>query len=188
MAKIDTFRANLAGGGARPSQFEVNLIFPFWVQDGSGASSAGKFLINAATLPSSVISSIEVPFRGRIAKIAGERQFANWNVTVLNDNDFYIRRALERWSKGILEHSETKGMVSPNSYTTQMQVHQLDRNDRKIKSYQFYNCFPQNIQEIQLDFGATSRIEEFQVEFSVDYWETDEAINAGGISDFGQFM
>lgn len=178
MARIDQFRAMLSGGGARPSQFKVMLAFPAWVGGGT-AARAGEFLVNATALPASVITPIEVPFRGRIAKIAGERQFANWNVTVLNDNDFLIKNALERWSKGILEHSSTNGRLAPTSYTTDMVVQQLDRNDVMIKEYKFFNCFPQNIQEIQLDFAATTQIEQFQVEFSVDYWET------AGVSAFG---
>lgn len=169
MAKIDDFRAQLIGGGARPSQFKVMLTFPDWVVAG-GAAKAGEFLIKAAALPASTIQPIDVPFRGRIAKLAGERMFANWNVVVLNDNDFLIRNALERWSKGILEHEQTNGRVSPSSYTSQLVVQQLDRNDVAIKQYTFYNCFPQTISEVQLDFGDTTQIEQFQCEFSIDYW------------------
>jgi hypothetical protein len=167
MANIDQFRSMLSGGGARPSQFRVTLNIP----GDNAATYSGSFLIKAATLPASIITPIDVPFRGRVAKVAGERQFANWNVTVLNDNDFLIRNSLERWSRDILDHSSTGGMLAPASYITDMYVEQLDRNDFPIKSYKFFNCFPQQISEIQLDFGATTQIEEFQVEFSVDYWE-----------------
>ena len=176
MARIDDFRAKLSGGGARPSQFRVMLTFPTWVAAG-GVASSGIFLINTASLPASTITPIEVPFRGRIAKIAGERQFANWNVTVLNDNDFSIRNALEMWSKGILEHDDTAGILAPTAYTSDLIVQQLDRNDLVIKEYKFFNCFPQAISEIRLDFGATTQIEEFGVEFSIDYWMT---AGAGG--------
>jgi hypothetical protein len=170
MARIDDFRARLAGGGARPSQFKVMLTFPSWVTAGLSAGFAGEFLIKTTSLPASIITPIDVPFRGRIAKIAGEKQFANWNVTVLNDNDFLIRNALEVWSQGILENSTTVGRMAPSSYTSDMVVQQLDRNDFVLKEYKFFNCFPQNVAEIGLDFGATTQIEEFQVEFSIDYW------------------
>lgn len=171
MAKIDDFRAQLIGGGARPSQFQVMLTFPEWVTRGAGAASTAQFMIKAASLPASIIQPIDVPFRGRIAKIAGERQFANWTVQIYNDNDFLIRDALEEWSKGILQHSETHGRLPPSSYARELIVHQLDRNDLILKTYKFFNCFPQQIQEIQLDYGMTTQIEEYQVEFSVDYWE-----------------
>ena len=169
MARIDDFRAKLVGGGARASQFKVMLTFPTWVA-AAGAASSGEFLIKAASLPASTITPIEVPFRGRIAKIAGERQFANWNITVLNDNDFTIRNALENWSKGILEHDATNGRLAPNEYTTDLIVQQLDRNNKSVKEYKFFNCFPQAISPIALDFGQTNQIEEFEVEFSIDYW------------------
>lgn len=168
MALINDFRAQLAGGGARPSQFRVTLNIP----GESQANNAAKFLVRSAVLPASNITPIEVPFRGRFAKIAGERQFANWTVTVLNDNDFLIRAALENWSHDILSHSTTNGKLAPSSYTCDMIVEQLDRNDLVLREYKFYNCFPQNIQEINLDFGSTAQIEEYQVEFSVDFWET----------------
>lgn len=178
MARIDQFRAVLAGGGARPSQFVVSLTFPTWVAAGT-AGQAGQFLVKATTLPASTITPIDVPFRGRIAKIAGERMFSNWQVTVLNDNDFLIRDALERWSAGILNHSRTNGIVAPTEYTADMFVTQLDRNDNALKTYRFFNCYPQNISEIGLDFGNTNQVEEFGVEFSVDYWTaetTDQSV------------
>jgi hypothetical protein len=170
MAKIDSFRAFLAGGGARPSQFQVDIIFPKYVTvPVSGA--AVQFLVKAASLPASIVAPIDVPFRGRITKIAGERQFANWNVTILNDNDFNIRNALEQWSNGMLNHTATNGIVKPLDYSTDLYVTQLDRNDNPIKKYKFVNCYPQQIGEIGLDFGNVSQIEEYPVEFSVDYWE-----------------
>ena len=170
MSSINTFRAQLAGGGARPSHFRVVLTFPAFAQAGQAAAK-GEFMIKSTSLPASIISPIEVPFRGRVTKVAGERQFANWNITVLNDTDFAIRDAFERWSKGILAHSETTGRLASSTYQQDMLVQQLDRNDKVIKEYKFFNTFPQNISEIGLDFGATTQIEEFQVELSLDYWE-----------------
>lgn len=170
MAKIDSFRSYLSGGGARPSQFRVHMRFPDFVQTPIN-TNAVQYLVKAASLPASIIIPIDVPYRGRVAKIAGERQFANWNVTILNDNDFMLRNAMEQWSSGTLNHTQTNGMLAPKSYATDMYVDQLDRNDNIVKTYKFVNCFPQQISEIQLDFGNVNQIEEFQVEFSVDYWE-----------------
>jgi hypothetical protein len=177
MAKIDSFRAFLSGGGARPSQFMVSINFPSWVTVPVNGAAV-QFLVKAASLPASIITPIDVPFRGRIAKVAGERQFANWNVTVLNDNDFSIRNALEQWSNGALNHTQTNGRVKPLDYSADLFVTQLDRNDVSIKTYKFVNCFPQQIGEIGLDFGNVAQIEEFPVEFSVDYWEVVDANTA----------
>ena len=171
MARIDDFRSILTGGGARASQFRVVLDFPRWVDFGDSVYK-GIFLVKAASLPASTISPIEVPYRGRITKVAGERQFANWNVTILNDNDFMIRNALEQWSSGILNHTATNGRLKSLDYQTDMRVEQFDRNENVIKTYYMHNCHPQNIGEIGLDFGNTNSIEEYQVEFSVDYWTT----------------
>lgn len=171
VARIDDFRAELTGGGARASQFRVILQFPEWVNYGDSVYK-GEFLINATALPASTISPIEVPYRGRITKVAGERQFANWNVTILNDNDFLIRTALEQWSAGILNHTATNGRLRSLDYQTDMTVQQLDRNENVIKSYKMHNCYPQNISEIALSFANTNSIEEYQVEFSIDYWTT----------------
>lgn len=170
MARIDDFRATLVGGGARPSQFRVDLNFPNFISTGNASINAGSFLVKASSLPASIVSPIDVPFRGRIAKIAGERQFQNWNVTVLNDNNFLIRNAMEIWSASVLEHAHTNGLVAPRTYVVDMQVTQLDRNDNPLKTYIFHNCWPQVVSEIGLDFGNTGAIEEFNVEFSVDYW------------------
>jgi hypothetical protein len=171
MARIDSFRAQLSGGGARPSQFKVILTFPTWVA-GTDAAIKGEFLVKATSLPASTITPIPVPFRGRVTKLAGEREFQNWNVTVINDNDFLIRNAMERWSRGVIEHQSTTGRLASATYQTDMVVQQLDRNDNILKQYKYFNCFPQVVSEIQLDFGATTQIEEFNVEFSVDYWDT----------------
>jgi hypothetical protein len=168
--RIDQFRAMLSGGGARPTQFKVMLTFPEWVA-GNDAAVKGEFLVKAASLPASTIQPIDVPFRGRPIKLAGERVFQNWNVTIINDNDFLIRNALERWSKGVLDHRTVTGLLEPLSYERDLIVQQLDRNDNEIKTYKMFNCWPQAISEIQLDYGASTNIEEFQVEFSVDEWD-----------------
>ena len=173
MARIDDFRAFLTQGGARPTQFRVNLAFPQNLSGANGAAASAVFMCTATSLPASTIQTIEVPYRGRTVKLAGERQFQNWQVRVLNDSNFLIRKALEVWSAGILEHSSTSGAVVPLSYVVPMEVVQLDRNDMELRKYKFHNCFPTNISEISLDFGQVSQIEEFNVEFSVDYWTVE---------------
>ena len=175
MAKIDSFRSFITDGGVRPSQFRVELAWPTGLANPNQGNStqAGIFLVNATTLPASTIVPIEVPFRGRMAKVAGERQFANWNVTIINDGAFLIRGALERWSNLIIQHEATNGIIPPTAYTSEMAVTQLDRNDKVLRKYTMVNCWPSQISEIQLSFSNTNSIEEYQVEFSVDYWTAD---------------
>jgi hypothetical protein len=175
LARIDDFRAHLAQGGARPTQFKVNLSFPtgIGVEGIGGAAYAATFMCSSASIPASTIQSIDVPYRGRTVKLAGERVFQNWQVRVLNDGNFAIRKALESWSAQILSHESTTGFMQPNSYVSDMEVVQLDRDDMELRKYRFHNCFPTNISEISLDFGQITQIEEFNVEFSVDYWTVD---------------
>lgn len=173
MARIDDFRAFLTQGGARPTQFRVNLSFPTALGIDSTAAFSGVFMCTATSLPASNIQTIEVPYRGRQVKLAGERVFQNWQVRILNDSNFVIRKALEDWSAQILQHGSTFGITVPVLYAVDMEVVQLDRNELELRKYKFHNCFPTNISEISLDFGAVTQIEEFNVEFSVDYWTVD---------------
>jgi len=173
MARIDDFRAFLTQGGARPTQFRVNLAFPSVLGLDTSAATAGVFMCSATSLPASSIQPIEVPYRGRNIKIAGERQFQNWQVRILNDSNFLIRKQLELWSSLVLEHGATNGFVRPTDYAVDMQVVQLDRNEVELRTYTFHNCWPQNLSDINLDFGAITQIEDFNVEFSVDYWTVD---------------
>ncbi len=179
MARIDDFRSYLTQGGARPSQFEVLLSFPT-IDGVNDAAQHAKFMCVAASLPASTIQPIEVPFRGRMIKIAGERSFQNWQVTIMNDGNFVIRAALEKWSQAILNHGSSAGIVAPKDYVRNLEVKQLGRSDAyeaeetTQRHYVFHNCYPINISEIALDFGDTNTIERFNVEFSVDYWTTKD--------------
>lgn len=173
MARIDDFRAFLTQGGARPTQFRVNLAFPSALGLNTSAAEHGVFMCSATSLPASTIQSIEVPYRGRQVKLAGERMFQNWQVRVLNDSNFLIRKQLELWSSRVLQHGSTAGVTVPTLYAVDMEVVQLDRNELELRKYKFHNAWPTNISDINLDFGAVSQIEEFTVEFSVDYWTVD---------------
>ena len=194
---ISQFKGQLAGGGVRPNLFEVTLNFP----NGSGQSlsfmsndtqptaaeqqiaTAGvadkiPFLVKAAALPASNISPVEVPFRGRVLKVAGERTFDTWTVTVLNDTDFRIRTSMEQWMNGISRLTNGSGEVNPSDYTADANVDQLGRNGEIHRRYNFVGLFPTNISEIPLSFDTTDTIEEFTVEFQVLYWTVAAITNA----------
>jgi hypothetical protein len=109
MADIADFKAQMTGGGARPNQFRVELIFPSYVVAGILASAQAQFLCKAAQLPASTIENIPVQYRGRAVNFAGERTFAPWTVTVYNDTNFNVRNAMERWSNGIQNYQTTNG-------------------------------------------------------------------------------
>ena len=167
MANIDEFKAKLVGGGARSNMFKVICNFP--VATGGDAELA-SFMIKNAALPASVISPIEIPFRGRKLKIAGDRTFEPWTITVLNDTNFSIRDSFERWMNSINEHVNNTGIATPLDYQTDMTVQQLDKSEEVVKSYEFRGVFPTNISQIDLDMAAEGAIEEFTVELNYQYW------------------
>ena len=180
---IDDFKANVAGDFARPNLFHVDLNFPQGVINNAALIELGKFTVRAANLPSSQIGVIEVPFRGRTLKIAGDRTFEPWTVTIQNDSGFVLRTAFELWASSIQAYNENFTSAGglgdaddATGYFADMTVHQLARDVKDgespkiLKSYKFYNVFPSNIAAIDLDFGNNDAIEEFTVELQTQYW------------------
>jgi len=166
---IDDFKAKLKGGGARPNLFKATINFPAYAQ---GDVEITSFMCKAAQLPASIMGIIEVPFRGRQLKIAGDRTFETWSPTILNDTDFVVRNAMERWMNGINAHSANTGLVAPADYSADLVVEQLDRDETVLKRYNFRGCFPTNISAIDLAYETNDAIEEFTVDFQVQYWES----------------
>jgi len=167
---VDDFKSKLRGGGARPNLFQATVNFPGYA---GGDVELTSFLCKAAQLPASVMNVIEIPFRGRQLKIAGDRTFETWSVTVLNDTDFSIRNAMERWMNGINAHQSNTGLVNPVDYQADLIVDQLDRNGNVLKRYNFRGCFPTNVSSIDVSYETVDAVEEFTVEFQVQYWESD---------------
>ena len=203
---IDSFKSKLVGGGARPNLFEVLLNFPTGTKgDTSDFDEKARFLVKAANLPASNITPIDVPFRGRKLKIAGDRTFDVWTITVINDTDFAIRNAMERWMNGMNNLQNATGETTPNDYQTDAYVYQLGRNgiaaensktgtarldgpkngDKVpvLKAYKFHGIFPTNISAIELSYDQPDTIEEFTVDLQVQWWD---ALNPDGKSMFAE--
>jgi hypothetical protein len=200
---ISAFKTRLAGGGARPNLFEVALDdFPAEVaaQWDTEAKTDFRFLCKAAALPASNVAPIDVPFRGRILKVAGDRTFDTWTVTVINDEDFKIRHAFESWMNLLSKLDNATGATNPTSYMKNAIVYQLGRSNQKegtkvvnsvtaqgpgfgatgegqatvLRSYKFYDIFPTNVSAIDLSYDSSDTIEEFTVEFQVQYFEIND--------------
>lgn len=167
---VDDFKSKLKGGGARPNLFNCKVNFPAYAL---GDAELTSFMCKAANLPSSQTGLITVPFRGRQLKIAGDRTFETWTVTVINDTDFAVRDAMERWMNGINSHNANTGFNDPAEYQTDLSVEQLDKDGIILKTYNFRSCFPTNISAIELSYETVDAIEEFTVEFQVQYWESN---------------
>tara|TARA_A100001201_G_scaffold3357_1_gene7740 strand:+ start:4011 stop:4610 length:600 start_codon:yes stop_codon:yes gene_type:complete len=177
---ISDFKSKLSGGGARPNLFEVVLSFPDLARPANQAEvlEKSRFLVKAAALPASTIASVDVPFRGRILKVAGDRTFETWTITVINDVDFSIRSAFEKWMNTINKMTDATGLTDPNTYYKDAVVKQLDRNGGVLRSYKFWDIFPTNISTIDLNYETTDTIQEFTVEMQVHYWEAFRGTDA----------
>ena len=179
---IQAFKSTLVGGGARPNLFEVK--FGATLPGGNLDADKMSMLCKAASLPASNIAPIEVPFRGRIFKVAGDRTFDTWSLTIINDIDFSIRNSMEAWMKYIGQHADASGATDPDDYQIDADVVQYsrvpadlttvqgtgDQNMNVAKAYKFYGLFPTNISAIDLSYDTGDTIEEFTVEFQVQYW------------------
>ena len=184
---IDKFKSRLTGGIARPNLFEVVLAFPDGTVDESVSDIDPKtrFLVKAAALPASNIAPISVPFRGRQLKIAGDRTFDEWTITVINDTDFAIRGSFERWMNSMSKVSDNAGNINPEDYTKDAYVYQLGRagvdagsqssqaNMPILRTYKFYSVFPTNVSQIDLSYDSSDAVEEFTVTLQVQWWEAD---------------
>ena len=179
---ITDFKSKMAGGGARPNLFEVELVFPDPIAIENDVKEKSRFLVKAAQLPASNITPIEVNFRGRILKIAGDRTFDTWTVTIINDVDFAIRSAMEKWMNFINKMEDATGAQDPAAYQPDAYVHQLDRDGSTLRSYKFHDVFPTNISAVDLSYETVDSVEEFTVEFQVQWWEAIKGTgaNAGG--------
>jgi len=182
LRKITDFKSKLSGGGARPNLFEVELAFPGAVGVDNDTLQKARFLVKAAALPASTVAPIDVPFRGRILKIAGDRTFETWTITVINDVDFSIRSAFEKWMNTINKMNDGTGLTDPEAYQADAYVYQLARDGGILISYHFYDVFPTNISTIDLSYETTDTIEEFTVELQVQWWEASRGTSpsAGG--------
>ena len=184
LRKITDFKSKLTGGGARPNLFEVELAFPDSISIDNDVKDKSRFLVKAAALPASNITPIDINFRGRILKIAGDRTFDTWTITVINDTDFAIRSAFEKWMNVINKLSYATGFNDPSEYQEDAFVHQLDRDGSTLRTYKFFDIFPTNISQMDLSYETIDTVEEFTVELQVLYWESIKGVgaNAGGES------
>ena len=174
---IEDFKAVLQGGGVRPTMFEVELTFPETVvSDPNLATNEGTFLIKASNLPASNVGLIDVPFRGRKLKVSGDRTFDDWNISVINDVSFGLRKSFEEWSERVQNHNYALGSTTLDDYYASAIVRQLDRDGSQLRAYRFEGIWPKNVAEIALDFNSTDEVEEYGVVFAVQYWS---AIRSG---------
>jgi len=176
---VTEFIGNLTGDGARPNLFAVTLIFPQLpgITDSSAASQKVTFMAKATQLPGSTIGTVTQNYFGRQLKFAGNRTFADWSLTIINDEDFFVRAALEEWMNAINSHVgnvRTVGAVSATQYQVDAKVDQYSKDGQSVlKSYSIIGMFPVDLAPIDLDWGNNDTIEEFGATFAYQFWESD---------------
>jgi len=159
--------------GVRPNMFEVSIQFPDTAQ--ADDTEIVTYMCKSAALPSSNVGVIEVPFRGRTVKIAGDRTFDNWSATFINDKDFKTRSYFEKWLEQINSHqANTAGIIDPTQYGRTVTVKQLEKDDSTggevVRSYKLWYAFPTSASAIDLAYDSNDQIEEFSIEFQYSYW------------------
>jgi len=183
---VERFKSSLTNGGARPNQFMVQLSFPTYVTGQALAVARAPFLVSVAELPGQTVNPAIVQYRGREVKFVGDRIYAPFTITVLNDAEMSIRSAMEQWMGGMEDNVAKFGRLQPAEYQRDMQVFQLDRNGNALKSYNVVNAFPVDLSPVALDFGANDQISTFTVTFQYQHFTVSNnplgsIINVGGI-------
>ena len=162
MSTIDQFKAQLIGGGPRANRFRVFL---------PRAGNKIEFLAKASSIPAATLGEVLVPFKGQTLKLAGDRSYADWSVTIINDNEFSSRTALEQWQSEIQGHGTSTGSATTDYLLSRAFVEQLGKDDSVLARYEFFNIFPKEIGSIELSYENADALEEFEVTFAYSHWE-----------------
>ena len=172
---ITEFQGQLTGGGARPNLFQVTIDNP--VDRGSFIKTS--FMVKAAQIPAATLGTATVNYFGREVKLAGNRTFADWTVTILNDEDFLVRDGMERWSNainGLESNLRSPGLATTAQYKTNATVTQFGKIGNPIRTYNFVGIYPTEVAAIDVDWGTNDQIEEFGVTFAYDYWQAGQGV------------
>jgi len=174
--------------GVRPNMFQVDITFPGTVE---ADQTLVSYMCKSAALPASNIGVIEVPFRGRTVKIAGDRTFDNWSATFINDKEMKSRSYFEQWLNQINTHKANTGEIQdPTAYGRSVVIKQLEKDSTpagsELRSYKLWYAFPISTSAIDLAYDSNDQIEEFSVEFQYSYWtvgdDSDTTAGDSGIS------
>lgn len=168
------FRAQMQGDGARPNLFEVQMPFPASVVPNAGqAMTKLTFMARSASLPGKTNGVVPLQYFGREVKLAGNATFTDWTTTILNDEDFIVRRAVEQWMAGLNSHTgNLRNPAFRNSlgYSVDANVIQYAKTGEIVKRYSMLGCFPTDISPIDVDWSANDTIEEYTVTWALQYW------------------
>lgn len=188
---VNEFRSSMIQDGARPNQFEIVMPFPSIIgsvttgaEAAAGIATGGgitnetrmlTFHARSSQLPESAIGIAVQHYFGREVKFPGDPTFADWNITVINDENFVVRNAFERWMQSLKSYTtnlRAGNALSSFDYSVDATVRQLGKTGNTLKEYKFIGMFPMNVSPIELDWGDNDNIEVFQVSFAYQWWES----------------
>jgi len=173
---INNFRANLTGQGARPNLFEITVPFPTAVPTGEAGQKI-TFMCKTAQLPGADIGLVEVPYFGRNIKLAGNRTFAEWTTTIINDEDFAVHAGLSNWMNGINTHAGNERTFAGTDYQVDAVVKQYTKSGDVAKEITIINCWPASVAPIELGWDQNDAIEEYAVTWQYDYWQANDGVH-----------
>jgi hypothetical protein len=170
---VNEFRSQMTGDGARPNLFEVSMPFPAFASP-ANAQTKLTFMCKTAQLPGSTVGVVPVNYFGRELKFVGNRTFADWTISVINDEDFIVRNAFERWMNGINSHNfnvRNPLALAPLGYSVDSDITQFGKQGNVLKKYRFIGVYPTDITPIDVDWGSNDTIEEFSVTLTYQWWD-----------------
>ena len=175
---ISEFKSNLKGGGAKSALFQVNLSYPSPI---TNPAVNAQFLISAASIPASTVGTYDVFYHGKSIKVAADRTYENWDTTIINDEDYGVRKSLERWMSSIANHELNTRSVTQSGkkegknaeYKTDITVQQFSKIGHVIQRYKFIGAFPTALSTISLSWESNT-IETYTCQWSYDCWEHED--------------
>tara|TARA_B100000941_G_scaffold46998_1_gene29346 strand:+ start:274 stop:852 length:579 start_codon:yes stop_codon:yes gene_type:complete len=162
-------------GAVRPNLFSVSHNFPSGIIAADGLET---FMCKSAALPASTVGTVELPFRGRVIKVPGDRTFESWTGTFYMDDAFELRGAYEKWielTNTVDANTASAGMgdVLEDIVVTQMDKFNGSATQFKdIRQYKLVKAFPVSVSQVSLAYDNNDSYEEFDVEFAYQYFET----------------
>ena len=179
---VTKLKSSLTQGGARPSLFSASITYPAGLTL-TEPSTKAKFLIKASQIPQSTIGSYDVFFHGKAIRVAGDRTYDTLDTTIYNDEDYGIRKVLEKWMNmishshlNIRKYSRSTAALEGTGakYKSTITVTQHSKAGGDLRTYTFHGAWPSNLSAIALDWGSASDIEEFVCTWNYDYWDAKD--------------
>lgn len=173
---VQQFRSEMIGDGARPNLFEVTMQFPTYINPGAAATKL-TFMCKSAQIPGSTVGVVPINYFGRELKFPGNRTFPDWAITIINDEDFIVRNAFEKWMDALNTHQtnvRNPAALPAANYSTDAEVIQYGKLGNVLKKYKFIGIFPSDVSQIDMDWGANDQFEEYSVTLSYQWWTSEQ--------------